>query len=339
MNTGARLRSAVASLILTAGCGAHGDGTPDQPGQRPREARGTGETERPSTLGPRVRVLGTVQDGGLPHASCGCDRCERARHQPDRRRWIASLAILLPDPRRLFMIDATPDLREQLASLSDWRRGEVARVDRSPLDGVLLTHAHIGHYTGLAFFGFEAIHTRELPVYCTASMAAFLSGNGPWSQLVQLGNVSLREIAPGTPVDLGQGVTVEPLAVPHRDEYTDTVGYIVRGPRRTVLYVPDTDAWSAWDPPLNRVLAGIDVALLDGTFYSLEELPGRPVDSIGHPLIADSMDLLRPWLGRIEVYFTHLNHSNPALDPEGAARASIVSQGFEVLAEGQEFGL
>jgi pyrroloquinoline quinone biosynthesis protein B len=281
-------------------------------------------------------VLGTVQDGGLPHAACSCDRCELARRHPERRRLIASLAILLPDPRRLFMIDATPDVREQLAALSDWRGSEGGRVDRSPLDGVLLTHAHIGHYTGLAFFGFEAIHARELPVYCTSSMAGFLSGNGPWSQLVQLGNISLREIAPGSPVDLGQGVTVEPLAAPHRHEYTDTIGYIIRGPRRTLLYVPDTDAWSAWDPPLTRLLDGIDVALLDGTFYSLDELPGRAVGSIGHPLITDSMEMLQPWLDRIDVYFTHLNHSNPVLDPDGAARARVVSQGFEILDDGHE---
>jgi pyrroloquinoline quinone biosynthesis protein B len=252
---------------------------------------------------------------------------------------IASLALLLPDPRRVFLVDATPDIREQLDAVSHWSDGGGGRVNRSPVDGVLLTHAHLGHYTGLAFFGFEAIHARELPVYCSPSMASFLEGNGPWSQLVEIGNIALRELAPGRSVELGQGVSVEPLRVPHRDEYADTLGFFVRGPSRTVLYVPDTDSWDAWEPGLTESLDGVDVAILDGTFYSLDELPGRGVGSIGHPLITASMDMLQSWVDGLEVYFTHLNHSNPALDPDGEARTAIHDRGFAVLAEGQEIAL
>ena len=220
-------------------------------------------------------------------------------------------------------------------------RAAAGRVDRAPVDGVFLTHAHVGHYLGLAFFGFETVHTRRLPVWASPRMADFLRANGPWSQLVKLENVELRPLRAGEPVALEDGVSVTPLQVPHRDEYSDTLGFLVRGPRRAVLYVPDTDSWRAWTRPLPELLAGVDEALLDGTFYSLDELPGRDVASIGHPLIADTMELLAPLVksAGLRVAFTHLNHSNPALEPESAARKAIEARGFRVLAEGEEIGL
>jgi len=206
---------------------------------------------------------------------------------------------------------------------------------------VLLTHAHIGHYVGLAFFGFEAVHTQGLPVHCSAGMARFLRRNGPWSQLVEMGNVTLLELRPDRPIELGDSVTATAWSVPHRDEFADTVGFLLRGPTRSVLYVPDTDSWEAWDPPFESRLSGIDVAILDGTFFSTDELPGRAVGDIGHPLIQASMDRLQPLVARgaLDVYFTHLNHSNPALDPASPEREEIERRGFHVLNEGQVFPL
>jgi len=291
--------------------------------------------------GPVVRVLGTVQDGGLPHAACYCDRCERARRDPSRRRLIASLGVVVPDSGLRFLIDATPDVRPQLDALREAGPAAGERTGRRPVDGVLLTHAHIGHYLGLAFFGFEAAHTDGVPVFCSAPFAGFLRDNAPWDQLVRLQNIVPREIVEGEPLRLHPELSVDVLRVPHRDEYADTVGFVLRGPRRSLFYVPDTDGWDRWDPPLTEQLAGIDVAILDGTFYSAGELPGRDVASIGHPLIAASMDLLEPLVrsGKLEVYFTHLNHSNPALDDEGEAIRSIRERGFRVAREGQEFPL
>jgi pyrroloquinoline quinone biosynthesis protein B len=108
-----------------------------------------------------------------------------------------------------------------------------------------------------------------------------------------------------------------------------------------VLYVPDTDAWSAWSPSLLEALGEIDVAILDATFFSTAELPGRDVSKIGHPLITDSMDLLEPLVraGSLEVYFTHLNHSNPAILPDSPEHEEIERRGFAVLTEGQEIPL
>jgi pyrroloquinoline quinone biosynthesis protein B len=172
-------------------------------------------------------------------------------------------------------------------------------------------------------------------------MASYLTGNGPWSQLVGIGNISLREFAPGTPLQLAPGLTVTALAVPHRDELSDTVGFVVRGPRRALLYVPDTEPWNKWPQPLPEVLRGIDVALLDATFFDAGELPGRDVTKIGHPLVTSTMELLAEQVrgGKLDVAFTHLNHSNPALDPASAAAQEIARRGFRILAEGEEISL
>ena len=292
-------------------------------------------TEVATIDGPRLQVLGTVQDGGLPHASCRCARCSAARDDPAQARRVASLGLILPGSDRIFLVDATPDIRAQLESLRALRRPELTAVDRAPLDGVLLTHAHIGHYTGLAFFGYEAVHTRELELLCSGRMAAFLEGNQPWRQLIEIGNVRLAPLQPGQPQALGDGVELEAIGVPHRDELSDTVGFIFRGPRSRVLYVPDTDGWQHWDPPIEQVVAGVDVALLDGSFFSMDELPGRDQSTIGHPLIRETMDRLEPFVasGALRVFFTHLNHSNPALDPGDPARAEIEARGFAVLDE------
>ncbi|HKQ59683.1 MAG TPA: MBL fold metallo-hydrolase, partial [Candidatus Polarisedimenticolaceae bacterium] len=242
---------------------------------------------------------------------------------------------------RVFLLDATPDLRAQLEALRDARRGVAGAVDRAPVAGILLTHAHLGHYTGLGFFGFEAIHSQHLPVWCSPRLAAYLRANGPWSQLVERGNVDLREVALGAEWQLEEGVWVTAFAVPHRDELSDTLAYRLRGRRATVLYVPDTDGWEPWSPPLEERLDGVDVALLDGTFFSDGELGDRDVRAIGHPRIVETLQRLGRRLreDRLRVYFTHLNHSNPALDPDSAARKAIVDAGAAVLEDGQEFPL
>jgi pyrroloquinoline quinone biosynthesis protein B len=332
-------RVLVVGMLLLAAC------TPRP--EEPEESAVMNAPTAPSTVtGPRIRVLGTAQDGGFPHAACDCERCALARRDPAVRQRIASLAIIVPP--RVYLIDATPDVREQLTRLTDVRDSVTAQgVDRAPVDGVFLTHAHIGHYLGLAFFGFEAVHTKDLPVYGTASMAEFLATNGPWNQLLRLGNIRTVVAPPGEVVALEDGVTVEPIAVPHRQEYTDTVGYKIRGPRSTVLYIPDCDPWHAWSeerPSLKELLTGVDVALLDGSFYSGDELPGRDLKKIGHPLITDTMDRLEgifpgtPSNG-VRIFFTHFNHSNPVLNPASSARWEIEARGFGVAVDGLELPL
>lgn len=296
---------------------------------------------------PRVVVLGMAQDGGMPQIGCDCTHCAAARRDPSRVRHVASLAIHVPRTDHVYLVDATPDLPAQIEEIHAFHHRSVGplagKTDRAPIDGVLLTHAHIGHYLGLAQFGFESLSTKSLPVWASPRMAAYLRANGPWSQLVRLDNIALREFQPGQPFDLEPGITVTPIQVPHRDEYSDTMAFLIRGPKKTLLYVPDTDTWTTWPKPLTDVLRDekVDIALLDGTFYSADELPDRDVTKIKHPLITATMDLLEPLVkaGKVRVYFTHLNHSNPAFEQGGAAERAIAGRGFGVVAEGAGFGL
>jgi pyrroloquinoline quinone biosynthesis protein B len=294
----------------------------------------------PSTVtGPRVRILGIAQDGGLPHAACSCSNCSAARTDPSRASGVASLGIIAAD--KAYLVDASPDIIQQLATLSDVRTLEPNRVDRTPVDGVFLTHAHIGHYLGLALLGFEAVNTKELPVWCSQKMGEFLTQNAPWDRLISQKNLALNVEQSGEPVALPGGVQVTPIGVPHRAEYTDTYGYLMAGARQRVLYIPDTSPWHAWSHPMEEVLEGVDVALLDGTFYSGDELPGRDLTKIGHPLMVDTMDRLQSRVdsGTLRVIFVHLNHSNPALDPSSDARKTVEKRGFSIGGTGQEFAL
>ncbi len=301
-------------------------------------AAGPGEAGRaappPAVM---ARVVGISQDGGVPHLGCVRECCEAARRDPGRALRVASLALTVDvegEPRRLYLIDATPDFRSQV----DSALGEAGRRQRPPglpLDGILLTHAHIGHYAGLIYLGRESAAAKRVPVYATARMTAFLSGNGPWRRLTEGGNIELRTLELGRSLDLAPGLSVEALRVPHREEESDVVGFLVRGPSRRLLYIPDIDSWDTWDTDIARLAGSVDVSLLDGTFYSADELPGRPQAEVPHPPITATM-------GRLEavarsghrIIFIHLNHTNPALRAGSPERSAIGRRGFEVASDG-----
>jgi pyrroloquinoline quinone biosynthesis protein B len=285
-----------------------------------------------------IKVLGTAQDGGIPHPGCTCPNCLAARRDPARARLVASLAVVDSAKKNFFLVDATPDLRPQL-DLALETFGPDPPPLKTCLAGVLLTHAHIGHYTGLMFFGTEALSTAGLPVFASARMADFLTNNGPWSQLVRLGNVELRPLVPGEALLLTERISVTPVLVPHRDEFSDTLGLTIAGPRKKLLYIPDIQSWDAWEKSLREELDKVDFALLDGTFYSPGELPGRDLSALGHPMIEASLHLLKglPERKKGTVFFTHINHSNSALDPNGEARERIEGEGFDLATDGKIF--
>jgi pyrroloquinoline quinone biosynthesis protein B len=289
---------------------------------------------------PYVVVLGTAQDGGLPQIACDAACCRAARAEPARRRLVTSLLLVDPRSGKRWLFDATPDLPEQV---------ERARAHAHPtgagrpalFDGVFLTHGHMGHYAGLLALGREAYGSAPQTVHASASMAAFLRANAPWSLLVDARHVELAELAPGAPVALAPDLTVTPLAVPHRQELSDTLAFVIRGPDRALLYLPDVDAWERMDPPIEALLAGVDVALLDATFFDGAELPGRDLATIPHPAIVHSLARFAPLAAeeRAKVRFTHLNHTNPAADPASAAAARVTSGGMAVARDGERHGL
>lgn len=299
-----------------------------------------GDRGRPAPAGdsaPYVIVLGITQDGGLPQAGCDRECCRKAWGDPGKSHRVSCLAIVDPRTSRRWIIDATPDFKHQLRMLDT-----VAPAATAPgIAGILLTHAHVGHYSGLVHLGREALGARAVPVHVMPRMQGFLSGNGPWDLLVRLGNIALVPMQEDVPLSLGPGLRVTPLRVPHRDEYTETVGFRIDGPRRTVVYVPDIDKWERWDRRLEEIVAGADAAYLDGTFYADGEIPGRSMAEVPHPFIVETMRRLAslPPDERDKVRFIHLNHTNPALRNGSPAATAIRKAGFRVAEEGERFRL
>jgi pyrroloquinoline quinone biosynthesis protein B len=270
---------------------------------------------RPAADSWELVVLGIAQDAGIPHLGCQEPLCESVRRGERPRQRVASIGLVNPVLDQAYLFDATPDLPSQVHDLTGGR----------PPDAVFLTHGHIGHYTGLMYFGRESIDAPAVPIYATDRMAAFLTANGPWSLLAERRNIDLRPLAPGRAVRLEAGVTVTALAVPHRDEFTDTVGFLIEGPNRKALYVPDIDQWSRWDTDIRELAGQVDLLLVDGTFASADEIPGRSIEDIPHPLMDVTRDLLRDV--RAGVWFIHLNHTNRQIEAE------------DVVRDGQRFGM
>jgi pyrroloquinoline quinone biosynthesis protein B len=274
-------------------------------------------------------LLGTAQDGGVPQVGCYCPQCRLAHIDASERKCVACLGLVDHTARQTWLIDATPDLREQLHALHKL-------APECPLSGIVLTHAHIGHYTGLIHLGLEAWDTRGLPVFASPRMASFLRENGPWSQLVARHNIELRILTPGTEVQLSPQLSLTPLLVPHRAEYSDTLAFVVSGPAGRLFYCPDIDAWDRWERDLRRFVASMDIALLDGTFFSADELPGRDLNQIPHALATDTAERLAGV--DCDVRLIHLNHSNPLHKP-GAEQDWLADRGIGVGTCGDRWSL
>ncbi len=267
-------------------------------------------------------VLGTAQDGGLPQPCCECRNCSTARGDTSRHRLVSCLGLISGNGRG-FLIDATPDLREQVTQLPK-------------LSGILLTHAHMGHVAGLLWLGREAMAVRELPLWVGPRMFEHLSGNEPWASLIRDRYLMPRILRPDEPVELDDGLTVIPVPVKHRAEWSETFAFKVAGESRALLWVPDIDAFGT--NSLSNLLFGVDVAFLDGTFYSGAELRNRDLAEIPHPLVADTLVLLEALKPKAEINFVHLNHTNPLWVPD-SPEAKTLGERAQVAQAGVHFQL
>jgi len=283
-----------------------------------------------------VVVLGTIQDAGSPHIACRRECCISLHNTPDANRLIVSLGVIDDAADKTYLFEATPDITRQLEVLQS-----VSGKQSAVPDGIFLTHAHIGHYTGLMFLGREALGAKAASVYAMPRMQSFIENNGPWNQLVTLNNIQLVGLAEDRPVQLSENLTVTPIRVPHRDEYSETVGFRIEGPTKSLLFIPDIDKWSKWDKNVVDEIANVDFALIDGSFFSAEELGYRDMGEIPHPSVRESMDELHE-LSRRErskVYFIHLNHTNPLLDRGSDAFLETTANGFKVASFLDQFVL
>ena len=283
-----------------------------------------------------IEVLGIAQDAGYPQINCYQPHCMRAWQDPELRRDASSIAVVDRPNKAKYVFDATPDLREQLYALH-----QVAPDGEYNLGGVFLTHAHMGHYTGLMHFGREATSTHDMPVYAMPRFYDFLASNGPWDQLVRLENIRLVELTDGAPVRLANQLAVTPFLVPHRDEYSETVGFRIDGPNKSAVFIPDIDKWAMWDVDIRELVKTVDYALVDATFFRDGELGGRDMSKIRHPFVSETMDLLDALSDeeKARVVFIHMNHTNPLLIEGSAEQQEVERRGFRFAVEGMRLEL
>ncbi|MDB4308989.1 MBL fold metallo-hydrolase [Porticoccaceae bacterium] len=275
-------------------------------------------------------VLGVAQDAGYPQAGCYQAHCMPGWEDPSLRRGATSIALIDPAAKKKYLFEATPNLPAQLYALE-----KEAPSEDYTFDGVFLTHAHMGHYGGLMFLGHEAMGGKNIPVYAMPRMQSYLRSNGPWSQLVEFNNIALQPLAHNKAVTLA-GVSVTPLLVPHRDEFSETVGYLIKGANKSALFIPDINKWSVWETEIAQIIQTVDYALLDATFYGDGELPGRDMSKIPHPLVTETMQALSDLSAeqRNKLWFIHMNHTNPLFNPDSEEANTVRANGFNIAVEG-----
>ena len=280
-----------------------------------------------------ITVLGIAQDGGYPQAGCNQEHCLRHWRGEEEKRHVVSLGLTDQASGHNWLFEATPDFTAQLQQLHH-------ASGSSNLSGIFLTHAHMGHYAGLLQLGREAMGAKGMPVYVMPRMKEFLEKNAPWSQLVALGNIKLILMEQDQPIQLTSNLRVTPLKVPHRDEFSETVGFRVETGEKSLLFIPDIDKWPLWEKDIRAEVARVDVALLDATFYQEGELPNRNMAEIPHPFVAETITLFSPLPAaeKRKVKFIHFNHTNPLI-LEGPERDKVKSMGFDLATEGERIVL
>ena len=277
-----------------------------------------------------IQVLGVVQDAGYPHIGCEKDCCKVV--SPGDY-FVSCLGLVDKTNNKRYLFDATPDIHNQINLLEKFPEANL-------IDGIFLTHAHIGHYTGLMYLGREGLGGKNIMVYALKRMARFLTKNGPWDQLVKLNNISIQKISNKEFVKLSENIFVVPIRVPHRDEYSETVGYKIIGKSKKILFIPDIDKWDEWKKSIIEEVKLVDYAFIDGTFYNGTEL-NRDMREIPHPSIEETLQLFsnQPVAERNKIYFIHINHTNPILTNKNGIKDLVEGLGFNIAQRGLKFKL
>jgi len=271
-----------------------------------------------------IKILGVAQDGGVPHLGCSKTCCSTN----SVTRYVSSIMVSNQKSKATYIFDASPDLAKQLSFMKD-------KISEN-LKGIFLTHAHIGHYSGLMYLGRESFNSKNIPVYAMPRMKKFLETNGPWDQLVSLNNIKINSIINESEIVVEKDLIVKPIEVPHRDEYSETVGYLIKGPNKSAIYIPDIDKWYKWDKSIVDLISSVDYAFIDATFYDEKEINYRDISEIPHPFVIESMKLFERFSReeKSKIYFIHLNHTNPLLDSNSSEYKNLISKGYNVAQEG-----
>jgi pyrroloquinoline quinone biosynthesis protein B len=286
-------------------------------------------------LGEYIIVLGTAQDGGYPHIGCDELCCLKAEKDLSIKRFISSIAIVDKKNEKFWIIDITPNISSQLRILKEHIRNQTY----PNFSGIFLTHAHMGHYTGLLKLGLEAMNSFKIPVFVMPKMKLFLENNSMFKQLIINKNIILKEIKEKRKFRLNNNVSISTFCVPHRNELSETVGYKICGLNKKIIFIPDIDMWD--NQNMIDLVKNHDILLLDGTFYTKEEIKKRNINKIPHPSIEDSMRLMKKINNneRKKIFFTHLNHTNAVLDKGTIEYKNVITSGYNILEDRQIFTL
>ena len=282
-----------------------------------------------------ITILGTAQDGGFPHIGCQKKCCDDFYKGISPKQKVVSLGLIDREAQQKFLFEATPDISTQLADLENNHL-----KTNTIINGVFITHAHIGHYAGLLYFGKEALGKKDTRVYAMPKMKGFLENNGPWSQLVTDQNIVFSNLKKDTVIQLNHSLKVTPFLVPHRDEFSETVGYKIEGKNKSALFIPDINKWSLWEKNIVDEVKKVDYAFLDATFFKEGEI-NRPMSEVPHPFIVETVDLFKneSLTTKNKVIFIHFNHTNPALQPNSKERNELTLLGYKFATEGERFEL
>jgi pyrroloquinoline quinone biosynthesis protein B len=278
-----------------------------------------------------IVVLGVAQDAGYPQLGCSKECCKAVFDGKEIKKRVVSFALVNNTDSTFHLFEATPDITAQLTTL----QSHLSKKNITP-SSVFLTHAHMGHYTGLMYFGREAMNSSSIPVYTLPRLDSFLRSNGPWSQLTALNNIELRKLKADSAVSLSSTIKVTALTVPHRDEFSETAGFIIQTQNKKLLFIPDIDKWSKWGKNIVALIQQVDYALLDATFYKDGELPNRNMSEVPHPFVQESMELFKKLstTDKQKIYFIHFNHTNPLLKTKSTAADEVRQKGFNIATEG-----
>jgi pyrroloquinoline quinone biosynthesis protein B len=282
-------------------------------------------------------VLGTLQDGGMPHIGCEEQACQLLLEHPDSTKKVVSLGLIDHSSKKNYLFEASLDISSQLSLL---KKASPFQADKIP-NGIFITHAHMGHYTGLLHLGKEALGASKARVFAMPKMKAFLENNQPWRIMIDQQNIVLSPLKNEVPQKLSEDLKVIPLLVPHRDELSETVGYKIIGPHKTVLFIPDINKWNLWNKDIVSELKSVDLAFVDAAFFDNAEVGYRDLSEIPHPFVIESMDLFKSLSDsdKDKIYFIHLNHTNPLINPESDSSKLVQSSGFHIARLGMRFSL
>lgn len=281
-----------------------------------------------------VLLLGIAQDGSYPHMGCEANCCKPAWKDSKKARMGVSLAVIDPQNKKWYLFEATPDISKQIHLFNQLTNNQYPLMP----DGIFITHAHIGHYSGLMQLGREVKNSKEIPVFGLERFCNFIKENGPWSQLVKLNNIVLQAINPDQKIVLSASLSVTAFTVPHRDEFSETAGFKINSGGKSYLFIPDIDKWNLWNRNIVDEVKNVDLAFLDATFYSMDELKSRNIQEVPHPTVKETMDLFlnESKACKSKIVFIHMNHTNPLIWSKRYQK-EVLNEGFKIGIQGERY--